>query len=148
MMNIAICTPELSYNDAASNDVNWMFRVLEESGYNVNIFAEKSNVSFPKVEHIKKINNFIKSSDDMLIYHLTIRWDRMLEIIKKLDCKKVIKNHNITPSEFFYGFYDAAAIDCKVGRQQLGIISEIGADLYLNDSMYSMYEFIGEGADR
>jgi len=148
MMNIAICTPELSYNDAASNDVNWMFRVLKESGYNVSIFAEKSNVSFPKVEHIKKINNFIKSSDDMLIYHFTIRWDRMLEIIKKLDCKKVIKNHNITPSEFFYGFYDAAAIDCKVGRQQLGIISEIGADLYLNDSMYSMYEFIGEGADR
>ena len=40
MMHIAICTPEISYGDAVSNDVLGMFDALKEQNLKVEIFAE------------------------------------------------------------------------------------------------------------
>jgi len=147
MMHIAICTSELSYSDAVSNDVFGMFNVLNSRGLEVAIFAENIFISDPKVKYIDSIRNFIKSSNDILIYHFSIGWQKGLENLISLDCRKVIRYHNVTPPEFFHGFSNDHIALCKAGREHLSIIARLNSDLYLNDSDFNMREMISAGAE-
>ncbi len=57
MKHIAICTSEVSYGDAVSNDVMGMFEVLEKQNVKVSIFAENifkgREFGHPEFGHIK-----------------------------------------------------------------------------------------------
>lgn len=147
MIHIAICTSELVYGDAVSNDVFGMFDVLSSCGLKVGIFAENIFVSDPEVKHIDNIGDFIKSGDDILLYHFSIGWHKGLENLINLNCKKVIKYHNITPPDFFYGFSNDHVALCKAGREHLSVIAGLNSNLYLNDSGFNMYEMISAGAE-
>jgi len=149
MTRIAICTSEISYGDAVSNDVFGMFNVLSNHNYEVCIFVENNFVSNSEVnyiQNIENIDNFISCSDDILIYHLSTGWSKGLEILTNLDCKKIIKYHNITPPDYFYGFSIDHIGNCKGGVEQLNIIAKLGGDLYLNDSLFNMNEMISAGS--
>ena len=148
MTRIAICTSEISYGDAVSNDVFGMFNVLNNCGYNIRIFAENIFVSKPEISHIDKVKDFIKNNNDILIYHYSIGWYKGLKCLTGLNCKKVIKYHNITPPDFFYGLSKDHVILCEAGRKHLSIISKLDADLYLNDSRFNMYEMVSSGAEK
>ncbi|MCJ7472612.1 MAG: glycosyltransferase family 4 protein [Actinobacteria bacterium] len=147
MIHIAICTPELAYGDAVSNDVFGMFKVLSSCDFKVKIFAENIFVTEPEVEHIDNIRDYIKGIDDILIYHFSIGWHKGLEYLTDLNCKKIIKYHNITPPDFFYGFSNDHVVLCKAGREHLSIIAKMNSDLYLNDSDFNMREMISSGAE-
>ncbi len=147
MKHIAICTPELAYGDAVSNDVFGMFNVLRSCGLKVRIFAENIFISDPEVRNIDDIRSFIKSSDDILLYHFSIGWHKGLENLINLNCKKIIKYHNITPPDFFYGFSNDHVVLCRAGREHLSIIAKLNSSLYLNDSDFNMHEMILAGAE-
>ena len=147
MKRIAICTPAILNNDAVSNDVFRMLDILRENDFDARIFSEVILISNSMVEDIDRIDNFIKKSDDLLIYHLSTGWFKGLDKLSKLNCIKIVKYHNITPPYFFNGFSHDYVETCKGGREQLKTIANLNLDMYLNDSVFNMREMISEGAD-
>jgi glycosyltransferase involved in cell wall biosynthesis len=147
MRNIAICTPEISYNDAVSNDVFGMYDTLEDMNFNVSIFAEVILTDPNKVKHINKLEDFIRTSSDLMIYHLSTGWFKGFDILKNIKCKKIIKYHNITPPYFFNNFSSDHFENSKGGINQLKKIAGMEMDLYLCDSIYNMEEMISLGGD-
>jgi glycosyltransferase involved in cell wall biosynthesis len=147
MKSIAICTPEISYGDAVSNDVFGMYNVLKEQNLNAGIFAENILTSGDNVKNIGCISDFIKKSDDLLIYHLSTEWLKGLDILSNLDCVKIIKYHNITPPDFFYNFSSDHVANCSGGLEQLRTIANLDLEIFLNDSLFNMKDMISMGAD-
>ena len=146
MKHIAICTSEVSHGDAVSNDVMGMFDILEKQNFNVSIFAENIFISGDIVKSIDCIGDFIKNGEDILIYHLSSGWFKGLDVLTKLNCKKIIKYHNITPPDYFYGFGSNHVDSCRIGIEQLNIIANLDLELYLNDSEFNMLGMISKGA--
>lgn len=147
MKSIAICTPEISYGDAVSNDVFGMHDFLKGQNFNADIFAENILTSKDNVKNIEAISDFLKKSDDLLIYHLSTEWLKGLEILRNLDCIKIIKYHNITPPDFFYNFSSDHVANCSGGLEQLRTIASLDLDMCLNDSLFNMNEMISMGVD-
>jgi len=145
MKRIAICTPEISYSDAVSNDVLGMFNILNKQNFKVEIFAENIFISDDIVKDIDCIGDFIKSSKDIIIYHHSTGWFKGLNLLTSLDCKKIIKYHSITPPDYFYGFSRDHVETCKGGIEQLNIIANLDLEMYLNDSRFNMIEMISKG---
>jgi glycosyltransferase involved in cell wall biosynthesis len=146
MKHIAICTSEISYGDAVSNDVIGMFNVLKKQNYEVGIFAENIFISEDIAKSIDIISSFIRESEDLVIYHLCSGWFKGLDILTKLDCIKIVKYHNITPPDYFHGFGRDHVMTCEGGREQLNVIADLDLDMYLNDSRFNMKEMISKGA--
>ncbi len=145
MKHIAICTPEISYNDAVSNDVLGMLDAVSGQNIEAYIFAENIFIKHDALKSVDHIGEFIKNSKDIIIYHLSTGWFKGLDILVNLDCRKIVKYHNITPPEYFYGFSRDHVETCKGGREQLDIIADLDLDMYLNDSRFNMMEMISKG---
>ena len=145
MKHIAICTSEISYGDAVGNDVIGMFNALDEQKVEVSIFAENILISDRIVKDIDCIGNFIKNSEDVIIYHLSAGWFKGLDVLSRLNCKKILRYHNITPPDYFYGFSPGHVETCKGGIEQLYTIANLDLDMYLNDSRFNMVEMISKG---
>lgn len=139
-VHIAILTPCLIDGDAVGNDVIGMYRVLEKQGYACTIFAEAWVTSEVDVKHISELRTFLTRPSDVLIYHYSIGWDLGLAPLQELDCKKVIKYHNVTPPEYYEDFNEDYANVCRAGRAQLQSIANIQQATYLSDSAYNASE--------
>lgn len=148
MTNIAILTPSIIDGDAVSNDVIGMHQALIKYGYQVQVFAAGWSIPNPEIKNVNEINNFVCKSSDVFIYHYSLGWDAGLNLIKQLNCKKVVKYHNVTPQNFFEGINADYVIACRVGREQLKFIAEARCDLYLSDSEYNAEELYSNGVSK
>ncbi len=147
-MRIVICTPDIEYGDAVSNDVLGMHVAFAEAGYSVNIAATKCRVSGYKVLGIEDIKGILRNTDDILIYHHSVGWDDGLEVLKSINCIRIIKYHNVTPHEFFSGYAENYTTACRSGRMQTRDLVEIGADLYIGDSLFNVSELLDFGGEK
>ena len=147
MTRIAICTPCVEHGDAVSNDVIGMYHILSKRGFQVSIFSDLPIKSRHEQRDIKSLKKFITHSDDILIYHHSVGWESGIRFLRKINCKKVIKYHNITPAKFFKKLSNDHYAVCSLGRQQLNCLVDIDIDLYLADSEYNSNELveIGDG---
>ncbi len=146
MARIAILTPSITTGDAVSNDVVGMYHVLHRQGFETKIFAEGWTLATPEVLSAERISNFIKSPDDVLLYHYSRGWDPGLELLRSTNCRTIVRYHNVTPPEFFVRYNDDLAAMCLAGRRQLKPIAQADCDLYLSASDYSRRELVSEGA--
>lgn len=147
MPRIALLTPTLLTADAISNDVYGMQNVLRQRGHDVRLFANESPSTID-VFPLSKIRKFLKEPDGILIYHYSMGWNFGLDLLQELNCRKIVKYHNITPPEFFEGISIDYETVCRQGREQVKDIATANCDLYLADSQYNAEELIREGADR
>jgi glycosyltransferase involved in cell wall biosynthesis len=147
-MKIAVVTPVLVPGDAVSNDVLGMASVLKKAGHDAQIFAAQNLVPDTQVGSIENLENFLDQRKDIFLYHFSIGWDHGLHLLRTLQCRKVVKYHNVTPPEFFEGINGDYAHVCKAGRAMLRDIGGIPADVFLSDSAYNMEELISAGAAR
>ena len=139
-MRIAICTPYLNSHDAVSNDVIAMYHALRGRGYEADIFVTDSFVTWPEARKLESIEAFISNSEDVLIYHHSVGWDAGVIFLQKLDCRKVVRYHNVTPAKFFDGLSEDHANACEAGRKQLEIIRDLNISIYLSASEYNAEE--------
>jgi len=144
-MAIAILTPSITTGDAVSNDVLGMYRVLQEHD-NVRIFAESWNIDEPRILPSPRVKSFLRQPTDILIYHYSRGWNPGLEMLNELNCRKVIKYHNVTPPEFMATYSSDLANMCMEGRRQLAPIAQSNCDLFLSASAYNMGELVAAGA--
>lgn len=147
-IRVAILTPCLVDGDAVGNDVIGMSGVLSQQSYDCQIFAEAWAVSEVNVKHISLVQEFLTKPSDILIYHYSIGWDLGLAPLQAIDCKKVIKYHNVTPPEYYEDFNEEYANVCRAGRAQLNAITQIQNAVYLSDSDYNASELHHLGVDR
>ncbi|HVF28302.1 MAG TPA: glycosyltransferase family 4 protein [Pyrinomonadaceae bacterium] len=145
MTKVAILTSSITTGDAVSNDVFGMMRALEKRRHEVRIYAEGWTFEEPRVWLASKIAQFIRSPDDVLIYHYSVGWEVGLELLRELPCRTVVKYHNVTPPEFFVGFSEPHVYMSRSGRRQLKDIAHAACDVYLADSPYNARELRAEG---
>src|ERR1044072_4885529 len=99
MARIALLSPSVSGGDAVSNDVLGMFNTLKKRGAEVRVYAESGSRDGIEIWQPSRIGNFLKSSNDLLIYHFSMGWQPGLELMRKLACKVVVRYHNVSPPE-------------------------------------------------
>lgn len=145
MARIAILAPNLAPADAVTNDAVGMLKLLTKRGHQVQLFAGDWNLPGHQVRQASAISSFLQSADDVLIYHHSIGWDGY-DILNDVDCRTIIKYHNVTPPEFFEGISAQHQILCKEGRFQLKFLARAGHDVYLAASAYNMNDLTAEGA--
>ena len=146
MNRVAIVTSHISTGSAVSSDVLGMRAALEKHGIDARVYAESSDLEQPQVWPVGEINDFLKERNDLLIYHHSIGWNPALGLVRDLNCRTVIKYHNITPPSFFSGISAWHETACRAGREQLQAIVDAGCDLYLSDSDYNQQELLAAGA--
>jgi glycosyltransferase involved in cell wall biosynthesis len=144
---IGIVSPSLSTGDAVSNDVLGMYEALRQDRREVRVFAETHNLSGYSVAHSAKVERFLTSGEDLLIYHHARGWSSGLSLLRELPCRKVVKYHNVTPARFFAGFNSTDESLCAAGRAELTTVANSNCDLYLADSAFNRNELIALGAD-
>lgn len=142
-MHIYQLLPTISYGDAASNDTLALQQVIKKMGFKSEIYAESVDVRLPKGT-AKSIDKLPKITDkDIVIYHMStgaqLNWD-----FGKMDCKKVMIYHNITPPDFLERYNSRAAIQCSEGIRSLKFLSD-KVDYCLAVSAYNKQDLIDLG---
>lgn len=145
MARIAILAPNLAPADAVTNDSLGMSKVLTDRGHEVQLFAGDWNLPGHQVHQASAVNSFLTDADDVLIYHHSIGWDGY-DILEDVDCRTVIKYHNVTPPEFFEGVSTQHQQLCKEGKAQSKSLARAGHDVYLAASAYNMKDLTAAGA--
>jgi glycosyltransferase involved in cell wall biosynthesis len=145
MARVAILAPNLAPADAVTIDALGMSRVLSDRGHEVQLFAGDWNLPGHQVQRASGTKLFIQGADDVLIYHHSIGWDG-LDILDSIDCRTIIKYHNVTPPEFFEGVSAQHEQLCKDGRGQSKYLARAGHDAYFAASAYNMKDLISEGS--
>jgi glycosyltransferase involved in cell wall biosynthesis len=147
MNRVAIVTPTLTSADAVSNDVLTMRRVLRERGAEVRIFAENSNLAGEQIAAPAAALSYLRSPNDVLIYHHSIGCTSGVETLNAASSRKIVKYHNVTPPAFFEGISEHHQRLCESGRSQLKEIIAARPDLYLADSAFNKSGLIAAGSD-
>lgn len=148
MPRVAIVTPHMTTRDAVCNDVCGMYEAFIRRGFQARIYASDWNIQDRDLEiwPVAEIKNFLKHRDDILVYHFSMGWQTGCELLRELDCRKIIKYHNVTPPQFFSDWSEEYQLVCQAGRDQVADIARADCDLYLSASAYNMRELVAAGA--
>ena len=147
MVRVAIVSPSFSPADAVTNDALGMLDVLTRRGHEVRLFAESHSLKQMRIAELEQVSNFLKSEKDIFLYHHSRGWSAGVELLEQLNCRRVIKYHNVTPARFFAGFSSYDEEQCELGRRQLTTLGGADCELYLSASWFSMHELIAAGAN-
>ena len=116
-MKIINMLPILSYGDAVGNDALAIHHCLLKAGYDSIIAASAVNEKITEKvfspEELSGIND-----EDVIIYHLSTGHP-LNETFHRLPGKKIIRYHNITPSEYFYGYDQKLVGNAAMGYRDL-----------------------------
>jgi len=128
--------PTISPYDAISNEVFVIQKILQNTGYESEIFSENIHPKFKSV--IKNFSKYVKNNSDIIIYHHSIGSD-LCNFVLSLKSKIIMIYHNITPAKFFEGINDYISLLCKLGEKQLEELSN-KVNLTVVKSEYSKLE--------
>lgn len=121
-MKIINMIPILAFGDAVGNDALAVHRCLKKAGYDSIIAADHVDerlggdiaVSVDDLSFIKQ--------EDIVIYHLSTG-HRLNERFGALACRKIVKYHNITPPDFFFGYEKETVKACIAGYKEAAELS-------------------------
>lgn len=109
-------SPSAHEGDGITNGMFYLQSILKSLGFDTKIYAENFDVTLEKkVYHYTKYNN--KDKNQLLFVHYSIYYD-FAPWIDKVDAKKIMIYHNITP----YKFFEEGSILyklCKQGKEYL-----------------------------
>ena len=128
----------LGYGDAIGHEVLGIQRVLQDAGYDSEIFVETAD---RRLEHLTTDYREMVGAvapDDVLIHHFSIG-SRASRTAYALPGRMALVYHNITPPEYFLGVHKDLVKLCFRGRRELtAYIAR--CELALGDSEYNRQE--------
>lgn len=120
-MRIIQLLRNLSYGDAIGNDVLAIDKALKSMGYNTEIYAEFIDSRLPS-QTAYPVNRLVNvEPEDVIIYHFSTGTDLNYRFAE-MNCRKIMRYHNVTPPEFFKGYNYEAEKSCE---QALKCVREI-----------------------
>lgn len=127
--------------DAIADEIRLIQKMLQESGYDSEIYCENYDSSAKAKYYPEYLNE--SSANNILIYHHA-GVSRVAKFIRDLPDYKILIYHNITPSSFYKNFDKL-----KVTIQEKGLLDtkmlSSHIDLALGDSEYNKDELITLG---
>lgn len=115
--------PTLRYGDAVSDHIVSLQRLLRGLGYNSGIFCEYKPDRFRgRVQYMESYAEY-SSPESVLLLHFSLGYSpETLDWIGKVQARKVLVYHNVTPHRYFAGVSDAYLEAAKRGREQLACL--------------------------
>lgn len=103
MKKVIQIIPSIAYGDAVGNDCLAISKVLSEMGYETGVYAKviDKRMNEPLVHEFSRLPRL--SKDDVVILNHCTGSD-LCERFKKMNGRKMMIYHNITPPKFFEGF--------------------------------------------
>ena len=139
-MEIHQFVPALLYGDAIGNQTQLLRRMLQESGYNSEIYAEFID---PKCAgQAQDYRRYTGHPENVVIYHHAIG-SKVADYVRTLPDKLVLYYHNITRPESFLGFNRPMRQMLAWGRRQLR--DHANASYALAGSEYNREEMLSIG---
>ncbi len=147
MTKIALVAPSLAPGDAVGNDVLHMADLFRGRGHNVALFADHVGAVTTPCQPIARAAAFLgHDRSSLLVYHHSIGCATGVELVRRANCRRVVRYHNVTPAHYFTGLNAVCAADCRKGREQVAELAHANCDLYLSDSAYNQDELLQAGA--
>ncbi|HSX59135.1 MAG TPA: glycosyltransferase family 4 protein [Tahibacter sp.] len=143
-MKIALLAPSLTAHDAVGTDVLEMGAALRRAGHEVRLYADHSQGIVEAVHAPPALDRWL-GARDLVVYHYSIGWPRVEAQLATLNCRRVLRYHNITPPEFFQGWSPEHVRSCAAGRASLTTLATLGFDLALACSAYNLAELVAAG---
>jgi glycosyltransferase involved in cell wall biosynthesis len=137
---VGIYTPCLVDGDAVGNDVMGMALVLERHGWDVRVFAETSVGRNTRTYSSKDAPAYLDDHRDLLIYHHSAGCPEGVDLLQHVQCRRMVKYHNVTPAAFFADVSALYERSCRLGREQLETLGRMGLELYTADSSFNAAE--------
>lgn len=110
-------TATMSMGDAISNEVLAIKKILDDLGIKNEIYAE--NIDSRLRKNVKRYKEYKENNNDIILNHFGIG-SPINDFVANLNNNiKIIRYHNITPSEFFDGYSITTKQLCETGRNQL-----------------------------
>ncbi len=132
--------PVLAPGDAMSNHVFALRAHLREWGYESHAYAVEAKSGVDGVLPYRRLFRTVRPTD-MLLLHFSIGHE-VFDQLARLEARKVLVYHNVTPPEFFTGLNDHAAVHARLGLRQLaGLAPRV--DLALAVSEFNAHD-LGE----
>lgn len=130
------------YGDAVSNEILTLYQSLKSRGIETEIYAFETHGNVTDVKHIHSITGLGKN--DIVIYHFAFL-DSLAGIIRKLNCIKVLRYHNVTPPQFFEKFKNNETM--QGARRGLKQIKEMRSefDYVMADSEFNKNDLLHMG---
>lgn len=134
----------LSYGDAISGEVIAIKRILEENGYESDIYSINTH---PKYKGLtKSYKELSQNTKDKIILHYSLGSD-LNRVYENLDsAQRVLIYHNITPAKFFEGVNPRIVNDIESGFKELPELLK-KTDLIISDSDYNASDIKKLGFD-
>ena len=142
-MNIHQFLTSYAYGDAIGNEALEIRDFLRANRIESEIFTMHFH---PRYAHqVRNYLDYDRFSDpaNLVIYHFSIGSPVTKKFLRLQD-KKIIIYHNITPYPFFLDFHRILAKDCFRGRLELKSLAD-KVDLALGDSEYNRQELVDAG---
>lgn len=136
----------LTYGDAISDEMLEIRRVLQENGFESEIFVRFYD---PRLAHLARdFREYpaFSSPENVIIFHFSIG-SPVSRMFFRVPDRKIMIYHNITPYHYFLDYHRILARECYKGRLELKMFVE-KVDLALGDSEYNRRELAEVGYRR
>lgn len=122
-MRIVQLLSTIAFGDAVGNDTIAIRHLLEEMGYDTDIYAQNIDPRLKKgtakkISHLPKLNK-----KDIILYHMSTGTDLNYHVAD-YPGRKIMVYHNITPCEYFYGYSRANYDLTYLGREELKFLKD------------------------
>ena len=134
----------LTVGDAIGNDCIAIKHVIEDMGIKTAIYAP--DVS-PKIKEpgVHQLDVMPKvNEEDIVIYHMG-SGSPLNGMVADLNCRKIMRYHNITPYEFFTVDNPSAAENCRRGLQDMKTVMKGRFTAYIAASQFNKKDMIDMG---
>lgn len=148
MTRIAIAAASIVPGDAVGHDILHMGRILSERGHEVELFCGHRGGPDIRGPNDVPLRDFLADDPSaVLILHHAIGWPAGVSLLTEVNCRRVVRYHNVTPARFYDPLCPAYAELCRLGRRQLHQLIRANCDLYLCDSPFNRDDLLASGAD-
>lgn len=122
-MKIVTLLSVFARGDAVSNDALAIHRFLTERGYPTLMAAEKAYYQPEGIQIVSAKSLSFIEPDDVVIYHLSTGTE-LNYLFGRTDCKKIIRYHNVTPPEYFYGYSNFKVATAQEGLRGAAFLAD------------------------
>ena len=137
-MNVVLAHRTVLPRDAVGQDVQRMAEILGRS-HRVGLFAAQvAEGVAPRLE-AAAARAWLEGPDSLLIYHHSLFWEAGETLLAEARGRVIIKDHNITPPEYFTPYSELYADLCGRGRDQTRRLAERHPEAaWVGDSRFNL----------